>query len=92
MVQADVLSVPDRHTNACRFLLKYVTRDTVDLLGQGKGGVSEARKAVEDYEEKSPLYGIVQYRRKKFLLKYVPDGTSRLLQGMRVKALFHSER
>ena len=64
-----------------RFLLKYLTRDTVELLGQGSGGVTETRKVVESYEEKSPLYGVVQYRRKKFILKYVPEGTSRLLQG-----------
>lgn len=70
--------------------MSYVTRDTVDLLAQGSGGVSEARKAVESYEEKSPLYGVVQYRRKKFILKYVPDGTSRLLQGMSAMANFHS--
>jgi hypothetical protein len=43
--------------------------------------VSEARLAVEKYEEKSPLYGLVQYRRRKVVLKYVPEGTSRLLQG-----------
>lgn len=64
-----------------RFLLKYITRDTVDLLSRGSGGVNEARSAVEKYEEKSPLYGLVQFRRKKVILKYVPEGTSRLLQG-----------
>lgn len=66
---------------AYRFLLKYVSRDTVELLGKGSGGVSEVRDAVAKYEEKSPLYGLVQYRRKKIILKYVPEGTSRLLQG-----------
>lgn len=73
-----------------RFLLKYATRDTVDLFGHGTGGVGEARKAVESYEEKSPLYGVVQYRRKKFILKYVPEGTSRLLQGTKKSACRHS--
>lgn len=68
-------------TKAVRFLLKYANRDTVELLDKGTGGVSEARSAVERYEEKSPLYGLVQYRRKKVVLKYVPEGTSRLLQG-----------
>lgn len=43
--------------------------------------MSEARLAIDKYEEKSPLYGLVQYRRRKVILKYVPDGTSRLLQG-----------
>lgn len=66
----------------CRFLLKYASRDTIELLGKGTAGVSEARLAVEEYEEKSPLYGLVQYRRRKVILKYVPDGTSRLLQGV----------
>ena len=65
-----------------RFLLKYASRDTIELLGKGTAGVSEARLAVEEYEEKSPLYGLVQYRRRKVILKYVPDGTSRLLQGV----------
>ena len=65
----------------CRFIVKYVTRDTVELLKKGNGGVAEARGAVQSYEEKSPLYGLVHFRRKKIILKYVPDGTSRLLQG-----------
>jgi hypothetical protein len=64
-----------------RFLLKYVSRDTVELLGKGTGGVPEVQKVIAGYEAKSPLYGLVQYRRKKVILKYVPDGTSRLLQG-----------
>jgi hypothetical protein len=68
-------------TLTTRFLLKYVSRDTVELLGKGTGGVPEVQKVIAGYEEKSPLYGLVQYRRKKVILKYVPDGTSRLLQG-----------
>ena len=65
-----------------RFLLHYVSRDAIDLLKSGIGGFIEAREAVEQYEEKSPLYGLVHYRRKKVLLKYLPEGTSRLLQGI----------
>lgn len=61
--------------------MKYVNRDTVEVLSKGTGGVPEVRGTIEKYEEKSPLYGLVQYRRKKVVLKYVPDGTSRLLQG-----------
>ena len=64
-----------------RFLLRYINRDTVEVLGRGTGGVPEVRGVIEKYEEKSPLYGLVQYRRKKVVLKYVPGGTSRLLQG-----------
>ena len=37
--------------------------------------------AVAQYEDKSPLYGLLLYRRRKVLVKYVPEGTSRLLQG-----------
>ena len=64
-----------------RFLLKYTSRDTVTLLRRGTGGVVETRRAIEQYGEQSPLYGLIQYRRKKFILKYVPEGISRLLQG-----------
>lgn len=72
---------------AARFLLKYAagSRDTVEVLQKGSGGVNEARTAVESYEEKSPLYGLVQYRRRKVILKYVPDGTSRVLQGRQIE-------
>ena len=64
-----------------RFLLQYISRDEVDLLRAGNGGVVDVRDAISQYEAKSPLYGFVQYRRRKVLLKYVPEGTSRLLQG-----------
>ena len=72
-------------TRVCwsRFLLKYTSRDTVAILSRGSGGVVEVRQAINAYEEKSPLYGLVQFRRKKFILKYVPEGTSRILQGIR---------
>lgn len=65
-----------------RFLLRYVARDEVGLLHQGLRGVVEVRDAVSAYEEKSPLFGLLQFRQKKVLLKYLPEGTSRLLQGM----------
>jgi hypothetical protein len=64
-----------------RFLLKYATRADVDLLKQGTGGFAEAREAIAQYSEASPLFGLVIYRRKRVLLKYVPEDTSRLLQG-----------
>ena len=66
---------------ANRFLLKYTTRDAVDVLTTGTGGAHEARAAVAQYEDKSPLYGLLLYRRRKVLVKYIPEGTSRLLQG-----------
>ena len=67
-----------------RLLLKYSTRDEVDLLKKGKGGVSELRGAIATYTEESPLYGFLRFRRKSVLLKYVPEGTSRLLQGKNI--------
>ncbi|KXT08981.1 hypothetical protein AC579_4020 [Pseudocercospora musae] len=63
------------------FLLKYTSRDSVELLGRGKHGVSEARNAITAYTEASPLYGLIMYRRRKTLIKYIPEGTSRLLQA-----------
>ncbi|KAF4553797.1 Hypothetical protein D9617_6g095300 [Elsinoe fawcettii] len=62
------------------FLLKYVSRDTIELLGSGTSGVFEARTCMSSYEEKSPLYGLIMFRRKRVLIKYIPEGTSRLLQ------------
>jgi hypothetical protein len=63
------------------FLLRYTNRDSVELLAKGKGGVHEARNELLKYEEKSPLYGLIIYRRRKVLIKFIPNGTSRLLQG-----------
>ncbi|KAH7384343.1 hypothetical protein DE146DRAFT_223345 [Phaeosphaeria sp. MPI-PUGE-AT-0046c] len=62
-------------------LLKYASRDAVEVFTRGTGGAGEARAAVAQYEEKSPLYGFMLYRRRKVLVKYVPEGTSRLLQA-----------
>jgi len=53
----------------------------VGLLERGNGGLVEVQEAVKRYEEPSPLFGFIHYRRRKVLLKYVPEGTSRLLQG-----------
>lgn len=64
-----------------RLLLKYVGRDEISLLGRGSGGVTEIRGIMEGYEENSPLYGFLQYRRRKVILRYMPEGMSRLLQG-----------
>lgn len=82
------LHSPPRHhcdttrADADRFLLKYVSRDAVEILGSGGNGVAEARTTISKYEDLSPLYGMIMYRRKKVLIKYVPEGTSRLLQGV----------
>ncbi|PWY84981.1 hypothetical protein BO70DRAFT_361373 [Aspergillus heteromorphus CBS 117.55] len=63
------------------FLLRYVSRDEVDLLERGTGGVPDVRNAIDGYEETSPLYGFLQYRRRKVVLSYLPEGMSRLVQA-----------
>jgi hypothetical protein len=67
--------------DANRFLLKYVARDEIDLLGRGNGGIVEIRNAIAQYEEPSPLFGFLRYRRRNVLIKYVPEECSRLVQG-----------
>ncbi|KAF7162280.1 hypothetical protein CNMCM6106_009229 [Aspergillus hiratsukae] len=63
------------------FLLRYVSRDEVTLLDRGTGGVPDVRSAIDSYEEISPLYGFLQYRRRKVVLSYQPEGLSRLIQA-----------
>jgi hypothetical protein len=65
-----------------RFLLKYVARDQVELLGRGNGGIVEIRNAIAQYEEAAaPLFGFLRYRRRNVVIKYVPEECSRLVQG-----------
>ncbi|RYP63664.1 hypothetical protein DL771_009152 [Monosporascus sp. 5C6A] len=64
----------------CSFLLKYAGRDEVELLGRGKDGIVEVRAVIANYEEPSPLYGFLSYRRRKVVLKYVPEDCSRLVK------------
>jgi hypothetical protein len=64
-----------------RFLLKYASRDEVELLGRGSGGVVEVRNNVTEYEDTSPLYGFLRYRRRNVLIKYLPEDCSRLIQA-----------
>ncbi len=64
-----------------RFLLKYVSRDEIELLGRGNGGIVEIRNSIAKYEEESPLFGFLRYRRRNVLIKYVPETCSRLVQG-----------
>ncbi|EFX02906.1 GPI-anchored cell surface protein [Grosmannia clavigera kw1407] len=66
------------------FLLKYASRDEVDILGQGTGGIVEIRDAISQYEEPSPLYGFLKYRRRNVLIKYLPESCSRLIQARSV--------
>jgi hypothetical protein len=67
--------------NRARFLLKYASRDEVDLLGRGNGGIVEIRNAIAQYDEPSPLFGFLRYRRRNVVIKYVPEECSRLIQG-----------
>ncbi|KAM0431030.1 hypothetical protein ACHAPT_005667 [Fusarium lateritium] len=63
------------------FLLKYASRDEVELLSRGSGGVVEVRNNVAQYDETSPLYGFLRYRRRNVLIKYLPEDCSRLIQA-----------
>ncbi|KAI0480170.1 hypothetical protein GGR56DRAFT_663960 [Xylariaceae sp. FL0804] len=63
------------------FLLKYASRDEIELLESGNGGLVDIRNAMADYEEPSPLYGFLKYRRRNVIVKYMPEGCSRLIQA-----------
>ncbi|KAI2471493.1 hypothetical protein F4781DRAFT_429389 [Annulohypoxylon bovei var. microspora] len=63
------------------FLLKYANRDEVELLSRGNGGIVDIRGAVAKYDEASPLYGFLRYRRRNVVLKYQPDDCSRLVKA-----------
>lgn len=40
------------------------------------------RNNIAQYEETSPLFGLLRYRRRNVIIKYLPEGCSRLIQGM----------
>ncbi|KAI8951645.1 hypothetical protein F4801DRAFT_600955 [Xylaria longipes] len=63
------------------FLLKYASRDEIDILDTGNGGISDIRGAIAKYEEPSPLYGFLRYRRRSVIIKYIPEDCSRLVQA-----------
>ncbi|KAE8451473.1 hypothetical protein EG329_003546 [Mollisiaceae sp. DMI_Dod_QoI] len=63
------------------FLLKYISRDEVELLGRGNGGIVEIRNAIAQHEDPSPLFGFLRYRRRNVVIKYVPEECSRLVQA-----------
>ncbi|KAI9743140.1 MAG: hypothetical protein M1818_003435 [Claussenomyces sp. TS43310] len=71
------------------FLLKYIARDEVELLARGNGGIVDVRNSIAQYEDPSPLYGFLRYRRRNVLIKYVPEDCSRLVQA-RVTVHFHA--
>lgn len=63
------------------FLLKYASRDEIEILDNGSGGISEIRAAIARYEEPSPLYGFLRYRRRSVIIKHIPADCSRLVQA-----------
>lgn len=40
------------------------------------------RNSIASYDETSPLYGFLKYRRRNVIIKYMPEGCSRLIQGL----------
>jgi hypothetical protein len=80
-------SAGDAVLTVARFLLNYTSRDAVDVLAQGLNGVAEMREAAEkhctpaDGPSPTPLFGMIHFRRRKFLVKLILEGSSRLIQG-----------
>ncbi|KAJ6439908.1 gpi-anchored cell surface glycoprotein [Purpureocillium lavendulum] len=72
---------PQNATPSAAFLLKYASRDEVELLSRGNGGIVEVRNAVAEYDETSPLYGFLKYRRRNVIIKYLPEDCSRIIQA-----------
>src|SRR5437588_1418402 len=64
-----------------RFWIKYASRDDVEFLCKGSNGSEEMREAAANEPGDSPLYGFIRFRRRNILIKYVPEGTSRVLKG-----------
>ncbi|KKA29087.1 hypothetical protein TD95_005231 [Thielaviopsis punctulata] len=62
-------------------LLKYASRDEVELHATGFGGFDEMRESIANFKDESPLYGFLNYREKKIILKYQPEECSRLVQA-----------
>ncbi|KAK2612178.1 hypothetical protein QQS21_001754 [Conoideocrella luteorostrata] len=63
------------------FLLKYESRDEIQVYNRGNGGIVEVRNAVAEYNEMSPLYGFLKYRRRSVVIKYLPEDCSRIIQA-----------
>ena len=51
------------------------------VLNRGAGGVPDVRNAIDVLEQSEPLYGFLQYRRRKIVLNYLPDDLSRLVKA-----------
>ncbi|RKF72623.1 hypothetical protein GcM1_247095 [Golovinomyces cichoracearum] len=79
-------SIKDAHEKAASkpggwFLLKYASRDEIELLSCGNGGTGEMRNAIARYKDPSPLFGFLRYRRRNVIIKYIPEECSRLVQA-----------
>lgn len=82
----DSLDVKEAHDAAIAepggwFLLKYATRDEVEVFGRGSGGILEIRNAIAKFDEDAPLFGFLRYRRRNVIIKYVPEDVSRIVQA-----------
>jgi hypothetical protein len=64
-----------------RFLIKYVSRDEVELLAQGDNGAPEMREHLANEPDDAPLFGYIRFRRKNVLVKYIPEAASRVIKG-----------
>lgn len=85
----NVLANPRLYLARGRFLLKYASRDEVELLGRGNGGIVEIRNAIAVFEPVEPLFGFLRYRRRNVIIKHLPEACSRLVQGMVISSLSH---
>ena len=66
--------------------MSYASKDSVEVHAQGVRGVHEMRDVAISYysnrtDGKPPLFGISQFRRRKVVIKLVPEDTSRLFKG-----------
>ncbi|RPB29846.1 hypothetical protein L211DRAFT_844760 [Terfezia boudieri ATCC MYA-4762] len=62
-------------------LLKYASRDEVELLAKGTNGATEMREKITEEPDDSPLYGFIRHRRRSIIVHYVPEATSRVLKA-----------
>ncbi|POS88106.1 hypothetical protein EPUL_000525 [Erysiphe pulchra] len=63
------------------FLLKYASRDKIELFARGSCGTTELQDAIAKHKDSTPLFGFMRFQRKSVLIRYVPDECSRLVQA-----------
>jgi len=77
-------SIRGYYLTKSRFLLTYSSRDSIEVHAQGVRGTQEMRDAALSYynaPDARPLFGLIQFRRRKVLFKLVPESTTRLMKG-----------